>query len=245
MSAFGPIAAHYDLLMRRVPYDTWASYYQLLLAQMDVAPVSLLDVCCGTGTVAEMLADEGYVVTGFDLSEPMVIEARRKAAESGRPIGYEVADARTFDLGLRFDGAFSFFDSLNYIVEPEGLRAAVARVAAHLVPGGSFVFDLNTAFAFEAKMFDQRETRSTAPIRYWWEGHYDPSSRLIRVDMEFERDGERFYETHVQRAHPDEEVREALEAAGFVEVRAYDSYTLDPPRKRSDRVHYTALVPEG
>ncbi|MBS1723793.1 MAG: methyltransferase domain-containing protein [Armatimonadetes bacterium] len=240
MTSFGPIAEHYDVLMSHVPYDMWVGYYQLLLAQMDVNPRKLLDVCCGTGLVAELLAQEGYEVTGFDLSEPMVQQARAKAAKLGLPLRYEVADAATVDLGETFAGAYSFFDSLNYITEPTSLSKAIGRVARHLEPGGTFVFDVNTAYAFEQRMFDQRERSPKAPIRYKWEGDYDPKSRIIRVSMEFERDGHHFQETHVQRAHTQEEIVQFLNDAGFEEVRAYDSYTLDPPRAKSDRLHYTA-----
>ena len=46
MASFGPIAPHYDLLMANVPYEMWAGYYRLLLAQHELAPDYLLDVCC-------------------------------------------------------------------------------------------------------------------------------------------------------------------------------------------------------
>ncbi len=243
MSAFGPIAPHYDVLMASVPYGMWAGYYRLLLATIEHDPDTLLDVCCGTGNLAEIMADSGYVVTGFDISPGMIEEARRKSKSRDVQIEYRVADARTVDLGAMFDGAFSFFDSLNYIVELEGFRSAVARVARHLGPGGSFVFDLNTAYAFEAAMFDQVELRRNAKIRYKWTGDYDPATRIINVDMRFWRDGEEITETHVQRAHSDQEVREALADAGFDQVRVFESYTLDPPRRRSDRVHYAAMLP--
>ncbi|MBX3112481.1 MAG: methyltransferase domain-containing protein [Fimbriimonadaceae bacterium] len=243
MASFGPIAPHYDVLMANVPYDMWAGYYRLLLATIEHQPDRLLDVCCGTGNVAELMVEAGYEVVGFDIAPGMVDAARRKAAEKGLDIGYHVADARTVDLGQTFDGAFSFFDSLNYVADLDGFRAAVDRVAKHLEPGGSFIFDLNTSYAFEEAMFDQVELRRNAKIRYQWKGDYDPSTRVIHVDMTFWRDGEEIHETHVQRAHSDEEVRQALADAGFTQVRAFESYTLDPPRKRSDRVHYAALLP--
>ncbi|MBL8068539.1 MAG: methyltransferase domain-containing protein [Armatimonadetes bacterium] len=243
MASFGPIAPHYDLLMANVPYDMWAGYYRLLLTRHELDPDTLLDVCCGTGTLAELLTEAGYRVTGFDLSAPMVEEARKKALRQGLDIRYHVADATDFNLGESFQGAYSFFDSLNYITCLEGLQAATRCVAAHLEPGGSFVFDVNTPYAFEQHMFDQEDQRKRALIKYSWKGDYDPASRIIRVDMEFERSGETFHETHVQRAHSDEEIREALHASGFASCTAYDSYSLDRPRVRSDRVHYVALMP--
>ncbi|MBS1707433.1 MAG: class I SAM-dependent methyltransferase [Armatimonadetes bacterium] len=242
MPSFGPIAPHYDVLMANVPYEMWAGYYRLLLATIEHDPDTLLDVCCGTGNVAEIMVEAGYQVSGFDISPGMVEEAKRKAAAKGLAIDYAVADARTVELGRTFDGAFSFFDSLNYITELEGFRAAIRQVARHLEPGGSFVFDLNTAYAFEQAMFDQVELRRNAKIRYHWKGDYDPGTRIIRVDMEFWRDDQEIRETHHQRAHSDTEVREALSDAGFTHIRVFESYTLDAPRKRSDRVHYTALL---
>ena len=243
MSSFGPIASHYDVLMANVPYDMWAGYYQLLMTQMEQEPERLLDVCCGTGTVAELLAQSDYQVTGFDLSAPMIEVARQKEAENGYGIEYFVQDAAELNLGKTFDGAYSFFDSLNYICELERFNMAIKRVARHIEPGGSFVFDMNTAYAFENKMFDQQDLRKRALIKYDWKGEYDPATRLIKVDMKFWRDGEEIRETHVQRAHSEDEISDALQAAGFSWVRAYDSYTLDPPNKKSDRVHYVAVMP--
>lgn len=235
--SFHQVAPHYDLLMSHVPYDMWVGYYQLLLAQLGVDHRLLLDVCCGTGTVASLLAAERYEVVGLDLSENMICEARRRWPK----IEFVVADAVNFDLGRKFEGAYSFFDSLNYITDYPDLVSAINCVASHLVPGGSFVFDVNTAYAFEKRMFDQSELKSNAPIRYAWKGDYDSETRLIRVDMRFERDGIKFEETHLQRAHSVEEIVAALEIAGFGSPLAYDSYSLQPPRARSDRLHFACL----
>lgn len=241
MSSFGPIAPHYDVLMANVPYDMWAGYYRLLLTTLDADPDRLLDVCCGTGSVSELMAEAGYQVTGFDLSEAMISEARRKETEFGRGIRYEVADACDFELAETFEGAYSFFDSLNYIASLDGLRQAISRVGAHLEPGGSFIFDVNTSYAFETRMFDQSDMRKRSLIKYDWTGDYDLESRMIKVKMKFWRNEQEFTETHIQRAHSDDEIKDALRDGGFDWVRVYDSYTLDPPDSESDRVHYVAL----
>lgn len=236
--SFVSVAPHYEELMSHVPYSMWVGYYQLLQAQLGVEHRRLLDVCCGTGTVAGILASEGYQVTGVDLSADMISEARRLRPE----IEFHVANAKDMDLGARFEGAYSFFDSFNYITEPDDLRLAIEQVARHLGPGGSLVFDMNTAYAFEKKMFDQKETRKSAPIRYDWVGEYDAGTKLIRVDMRFERNGATFEEIHWQRAYETDEILGWLELAGFGEVLVYDSYTLQPPRRKSDRLHFAASL---
>ena len=47
----------------------------------DGADRSVLDVCCGTGTLAGHFLEQGYRVTGVDLSEPMLAIANRGATE--------------------------------------------------------------------------------------------------------------------------------------------------------------------
>lgn len=239
--SFTAVAPYYDDLMKSVPYRMWVSYYLLLLAAQDVHPKTILDVCCGTGTMCEMLTAEGFQMSGFDLSEGMIDSARRKAYKKKIDVRYEVQDACTFELGDTYDAALSFFDSLNNITDPVRLEQAFVRVADHLKPGGSFIFDLNTAYAFEAKLFDQRQLRSNAKLRYDWVGEYDAESRLITVNMEFWRGDEHFTEVHKQRAYEEDEVRAMLGRSGFRQVRAYHSYTLNPPRYASDRLHYAAI----
>ncbi len=103
------------------------------------------------------------------------------------------------------------------------------------------MFDVNTAYAFEQKMFDQKNLHPRADLRYDWHGSWDPATRLIHVHMLFWKDGAEVEVTHVQRAYSDEELRAMLKVAGFVDVQAYHSYTLNRPRKTSDRVHYACV----
>jgi ubiquinone/menaquinone biosynthesis C-methylase UbiE len=219
----------------------WASYLLLLFSQQNVHPKTILDVCCGTGTMCELMDNEGFEMEGFDLSASMIDEARQKAKHRFRPIRYEVMDAAEFEMGKTYDAAFSFFDSLNYITSLERIAGAIRQVGKHVKPGGSFVFDLNTAYAFEAKLFDQKAKGPRAKVKYDWLGDYDPETRIIRVDMTFWWQDREYHEVHVQRAHTDEEIRAMLHDAGFSQIRTYESYTLDPPRAKSDRVHYTAI----
>lgn len=241
MESFGPVAPYYDELMRPVPYRMWVSYYLLLLAHQQYKPRTMLDVCCGTGTMCELLTDEGFVLNGFDISPGMIEVARRKAVDKGLEIRYEVFDAAEADMGQTYDAAYSFFDSLNNILDPERLQMAFHRVYEHLNPGGSFIFDLNTAYAFEQRMFDQTNLRPNAKLRYKWVGDWDPDTRIITVDMKFWRGEQEFSEVHTQRAYTEEDVRGMLAEAGFAEVHVFHSYTLNPPRHSSDRLHFAAL----
>src|SRR5690348_11937897 len=123
---FVQVAPLYDLLMHDVPYARWVEYLGQLLDARNARPRHLLDVVCGTGNVTELLAGEGYTVLGVDIAPDMIVQARQKAVERDLRIQYVVQDAAELDLpGRKFDLCVSFFDSLNYITQPERLQKAM------------------------------------------------------------------------------------------------------------------------
>lgn len=235
--------------MRDVPYRSWVRYVQRLLEARGAWPRRVLDLACGTGNIAEILATLGYEVVGVDISEPMIAEARRKAAQRSLPIAYHIQDAAELSLpGPPFDLCLSLFDSLNYIVEPVQLARSIERVHAHLWPDGLFIFDINSVFALENNFFDQENLDSNARLRYVWRSEYDPQTRLCRINMRFLLRGEEgidreFRETHVQFAYREEEIREMLERAGFDQIETYHAYTLKPVRPTTDRIFFVARRP--
>lgn len=242
---FEAIAPFYDELMKEVPYDMWVGYYLLLLISSGQQPRTMLEIGCGTGIITELLHKEGFEVVGVDISAKMIELAKAKSKRLQTKIKYVVADATDFQLNQKFDAAYSFFDSLNNILDPRDLLKCFQLVYEHLQPGGSFIFDLNTPYAFEHKMFDQKLLRKNASLRYQWEGDYDPTTKIVKVTMEFWKDGRPFVEIHTQKAYLWQEVVDMLEQCGFIKVKAYNSYSLDPPKKSSDRLHYLALKPES
>ncbi|MEO7453401.1 MAG: class I SAM-dependent methyltransferase [Fimbriimonadales bacterium] len=242
MSSFTHVAAHYDDLMAGVPYPMWISYLELLWSKLEIKPRDVLEVCCGTGTLCQYLTKKGHSMTGIDLSQQMIDIAIRKADEDDLDIRFSCQDAASFELPWTFDAAFSFFDSINYITDPEKCRAAIAQTARHLKPGAPFVFDLNTAYAFEQKLFDQSDHSKNRKVRYTWLSRYEPATRVCTVEMDFWTDQGAFNEVHVQRAHSPNEITDWMTAAGFEGIAFYDAYTLDRPRGKSDRIHVVGVL---
>lgn len=169
-------------------YDAWAAIYDRLwdhrlfdaafdrLVLHDVPPPArLLDLGCGAGHQAKRLADAGYDVTGIDLSARMLDHARARAPDCD----FVLADARDFDLGdvPPFDVVYAFYDTLNHILEVDGLLSVFRRVRRVLRSGGTFIFDLNTDEAFRGRW---QETVGIVEddLVLVGEGDYDPETRL-------------------------------------------------------------------
>ncbi|MFN7172653.1 MAG: class I SAM-dependent DNA methyltransferase [Fimbriimonadaceae bacterium] len=236
MSDFEAIAPFYDELMGSIPYDAWAEYFLELCAKAGSKPKSVLEIGCGTGKLAEKLISLGLAVDGVDPSAGMCKQAQINLKQHGSMV--VTASAAEFELKGRYDAALSFFDSLNNILDPEEFRASIANVASHLNPGGVFIFDLNTEYAFKKKLWDQHDHSKKSRVRYDWTSEYDPGTKLVEIHMHFWVDGEKVRALHTQRAYSRPEVENAIHAAGFKFCEVFHSDTLCPPRKTSDRLHY-------
>jgi ubiquinone/menaquinone biosynthesis C-methylase UbiE len=67
------------------------------------SPLRVLDVGCGTGVISLLFAERGDQVTGIDLSEGMIEEARRKADAQNLSIEFRRGDAEHLPFN---DGSF-------------------------------------------------------------------------------------------------------------------------------------------
>lgn len=229
-------------------------YLGELLARHPAPGRRALDLACGTGTLAAMLAGEGWDVAGIDASPQMLALAAAKlegAALRGAARLIQ-ADMRRLD-GLlppaSFDLATCVYDSLNYLLSAEELAACFAGVAAALAPGGLFVGDMNTRHFLEHEWppCEVREQDGYVQIE---RAGFDPETGVSTMLLsgfvgDDEAGYERFDELHHERAYPPAEIDALLAAAGLAVEARYDSFTLSPPGPHSQRIFWVARKPDG
>jgi SAM-dependent methyltransferase len=102
----------------------------------------LLELGCGTGRVSLALAGRGRNVSAIDVDPELVTVLRRRAAERDAPIEAAVADARSFELGRRFDLVLAPMQLVQLLVGERERRAMLRCVAAHLRPGAQVALAL-------------------------------------------------------------------------------------------------------
>lgn len=231
-----------------------AQYLQEVLVQHPVAGHCALDLACGTGTLALILADQGWDVVGLDRAEAMLCVARAKAGNldaCGRvqfvqgDMRCVVADELSSDVHpSSFDLVTCMYDSLNYLLTEDDLAACFVGVAHVLRPGGLFVADMNTRHFLEhdsdaCEIIEQDDfvqvaqnsfasTTGISTMRLTWFAGNDDGCY------------ERFDETHLERAYPRDTVERLLGAAGLVVEAIYDCFTFESPNDRSQRLCWAA-----
>lgn len=202
---------------------------------------ALLDLACGTGTFALLMAERGISVTGVDFSREMIEVARTKAA-SRDPLAvvFEQQDMRALKLASVFDLVTCNGDSINHILTENELQAVFASVLFYLRRGGAFLFDLST----------QRQIRQWRYQKLWQNdefvvlrhGTYDEETSIGTTFIDaFVQDPApqnpasrpglylRLQETIRERAFPVHRVRAHLDSAGFRSVS-----TVGPARGKDD-----------
>jgi SAM-dependent methyltransferase len=188
------------------------------------AGARVLDLCCGSGDLAMVLLANGFQVTGIDGSERMLEYARARAPEAE----FLLEDARALRFEARFDAVLSTFDSLNHVLAIEELESVFRNVHAALADSGLFVFDLNMLESFETLWHGATadvQNDSVVVTR----GSYDPIERTGRADITlFRREGawERSDVTVLEKCYSQDEVRAALDRAGFYELWVRDACEL-------------------
>ena len=210
----------------------WGSYAELVLPILEhlvlrhlPEQAAVMDLCCGTGQLAAQLFEDGYQVTGVDVSGSMIEIAKANAPGAD----FHVQDARRPLPDRGFAAAFSTFDSLNHMTTLEDLTLVFRNVRRVLGPHGRFAFDLNMAAAYEARWhgtFAYVEDDHVCTLR----SSHDVATRTGVMDLTiFELAGNAWTRADlslVQRWYAEDDVLGALRDAGFSDSR---SFSADQP----------------
>ncbi|MDL2296168.1 methyltransferase domain-containing protein [Lachnospiraceae bacterium OttesenSCG-928-E19] len=241
MEAYINFSELYDIFMDNVPYDIWKKFLKNILKEHNVMDGTLLELGCGTGTMTELLAAEGYDMIGVDYSAEMLTEAMNKRIQSGHDILYLNQDMREFELFNQVDAVICICDSLNYLTEQEELIEVFARVRENMVDEGVFIFDFNTEFKYAEILGEQTIAENREEGSFIWENFYDKNSRINEYELTlFIREDDdtyrRYKEYHYQRAYNLEEIERALVETGFEVTGVYDDYKSSEVKPQSERI---------
>jgi len=207
----------YDLLYSFKDYEAEARDLVSLIRARNPGAGSLLDVACGTGKHLEPLRADFSDVAGVDLNAELLAIAQARLPD----VPFTEADMRTFDLGRTFDAVTCLFSSVGYLRDEADLAEAVARMAAHLGPGGARIGDgwvrldawwPGTNVNALAETADGVAAARVA--RTWREGDrsvLDMRYLIATADNGFEQEQER----HELTLFTDEAYRAAFEAASL------------------------------
>ena len=245
MEMYEDFALVYDRFMDETPYEEWCQFVVGRLKQDQITDGILLDLGCGTGSMTELLAKQGYDMIGVDLSDSMLDIAMEKRAQSGHNILYLQQDMREFELYGTVRAVICLCDSLNYLLEEDDLLTTFKLVNNYLDPNGLFIFDFNTVYKYETVIGDSSIAENREDCRFIWENYYTAEDQINEYDLTIfvkqQKDlFRKFTETHLQRGYTLETMKRLVEQSGLIFVEALDADTHGSVTETSERIYVIA-----
>ena len=243
--SYGPLAGCYDELTYDVDYPRWADDIEKHFARRHIPGRTVLDLACGTGSLTRELALRGYEMIGVDQSPEMLAQAAEKnrGVSPIEPI-FLCQSMEKLDLYGTIDACVCCLDSVNYVTDPKKLERAFGRVRLFLMPGGLFLFDVNTPEKLEG-LNGQVFLDETEDAYCVWRAEWSKRSRTCTYFMDLFRLEEnglwrREEELHRERAYPVDQLTAMLERAGFSDTPPYAAFQFRPPAPGAQRIFFTA-----
>ncbi len=239
------LASIYNEVMKDVDYEDWADFIDAIIQEHYPEAESILELACGTGKVAMYLDElECYDILATDKSPEMLEQAKRIAEFRKMDIRWQELDYMNIDLDDDFDIILNLFDSLNYILNIQDLKAFFENVKKVMHDDSLFIFDFTTQkHSTEVESLLNDEGITPDDYRFTRKSYYIPTEKIHINEFEIEKLDtdrvtvlERFRETHRQKIYELNEISELVKSLDFHIVAAYEDFDLIDANENSERI---------
>lgn len=219
-----------ELWRRAISHETTEDEANFLVDVLDLsAGSSVLDIPCGNGRLCLPLSLAGFRVTGVDVCNEFLQEARAAAAKSSATIEYVSGDMKEFalDSAKQYDGAYCMGNSFGYL-DFEGTCQFLARLSSALRPDAKFVVD--TSMTAESFLVNggEREWIKAGDIYMLVENKYDCRQSRVETEYVFLRNGIEERRKAIHWIYTTGQLCKMFESAGFSIEEMYNSLEMEP-----------------
>ena len=145
MKVFDAYSEYYDLLYNDKNYAAEVDYINSLIQQYANNTNTILELGCGTGLHACLLAKLGYNIHGIDRSKTMLDKAIKRKEGLDKvtieKISFASGDICHYKNNKTYDTIISLFHVMSYMETNDHLVQAIQTAKVHLNPEGLFIFD--------------------------------------------------------------------------------------------------------
>lgn len=211
----------YDELMDPEMYEQWFLFAKKHLSLDD----RILELACGSGRLAVRLAQAGYQVEGFDLSDEMLALAANHADDAQVNLPLYQGDMCDLSGLAKYDKITCFADSFCYLPDQNTLKKAFKQAFDHLNDQGQLLFDVITPFqtdtVYPGYMYNYTDEKQA----FVWTSYEGAFEHSVEHELTFFiwnpqlNAYERLEELHHERTYVLKEYMSLLAEAGFKQVK--------------------------
>jgi SAM-dependent methyltransferase len=244
-SFFGP--DYFEIYRDFFPAEKTAAEVDGVVALLGLSPgARVLDLACGQGRHAIPLAERGFTVTGYDLSEECLARARADAAARGAGVRWVRGDMRALSFDAEFDAVINVFTAFGYFADEEDDVETLRRVRRALVPGGRFLLETLHGDALPARFQPHIEYTTSNGTRVVRDYVWDLARDVIEDRAAVARpDGTRAEYASALRVRSLSGLLALVQEAGFEPVAWYGGLAGGPLQLDSRRLVLVSARPQA
>lgn len=218
---YSSFAKLYDELMEPTMYDQWLDFVE---QELPKTTGQILDLACGAGRLAVMLAQNGYQVSGVDLSEEMLALAEMHAREAKLAIPFMQGNMLDLSELGQYSAVTCFADSFCYLQDEVQVLQAFKEVYQHLEDDGKFIFDVITPYQTDEVYPGYMYNYTAEDQAFIWSSFADEFEHSAVHKLTFFvwnealESYERISEIHHERTYELEVYQRLLTQAGFKDI---------------------------
>jgi SAM-dependent methyltransferase len=198
----------------------------------------LLDVPCGQGRHAHLLAEAGFSVDGLDYSPQLLARATARGTDPDR-LRYTRGDMRSLPKKWtgKFDAVLNLFTSFGFFVDPADDARVIEGFARCLKPGGVLVWHGGSRDGVMARFLAKDWWKTFDGTQVGQERRFDALSGILTINSTFSG-GPRAMPAreHRIRLYTATRLAELMRDAGLVVEGAYDAWEDRSLRRTSSEM---------
>lgn len=226
---------YYDIFYQNKDYSHEVKIINQIIKSYNRKFLTILDLACGTGKHAELLARLGFSVQGLDISGEMIDLAKKRIKKTGIPMDFHIGDIKNFSIDKPVDVVTLLFNSINYLLKKDEITNCLKNVYRSLKPSGIFICEFwhgaPTLTGYSPLVVKEYKNKDVKGLRI-----SKTKIDLLKNQLEITFDGlitknkkviGDFHEEHTIRYFFVPEVLEWLKEAGFKKVDLKVAYDMN------------------
>jgi SAM-dependent methyltransferase len=196
----------------------------------------ILDVPCGQGRHAHLLAEAGFDVDGLDYSPTLLAKARARG--TGPRLRYTRGDMRKLPARWtnRFDSVVNLFTSFGFFAEPSDDARVIAEFARVLKPNGTLLWHGGDRDGVMAAFLERDWWRTSDGTLVAHERSFDALSGMLTVHSTWSGPSGEGEREHRIRLYTPTRLAELCAGAGLIVEEAYEAFSERPLTRRSSEM---------
>ena len=236
-------------LYTRGPYtfsEAMAKYLPRILKKLRIKPKTLLDLACGDGRFAIIMAKKGMRVVGVDSSAHMLKYARDRAKKEKVKVVFYRQKMQNLSMKNKFDLVTCWYDSLNYLLTDAELIRTLKNVSNVLNENGLFVLDMNTIYGLSEiwrrhSPNVQQNTKEIFEVHHSYRFDRRTNTAFLEITGFCKRGRlwSRIEEAHQERGYTLKKIRKYFHKVMLKELACWgDIQRMSTPKRTSGRVWF-------